>query len=199
MSKPWIFFLLSKIGILNLQGCKEIIYLGNNNIIHNDIKPQNVVLTDDNQLVLIDFGNAYIMENQKYIKNIKIRTTPYCSSIFYTIKGIQNNKILMIEHLQAKACLYILIFILSYEHHLGFILNDKSIYKLEIDQYNCDNYNECYLLQNFISNILYGIKDIEKVIIECAEKIFMSQYCNCDISKLYGISNLIYDLEKIII
>ena len=184
---------------------KEILLLGNNNIIHNDVKPQNIIVTSKNDLVLIDFGNAYIMEEN--INNLKLETTKYCSSIFYSIPNIEKDKIAMVEYLQSKACLYILIFILSYEQHFGYVMHVRSIYKLELNQ-NIDINENCYLSKYFISNILYGInkylallsKDVKKIIMNCSEKILnnINIVINNNNEMLYGITDLINDLELLI-
>lgn len=42
----------------------------NNNIIHRDIRPPNVILKENKELALIDFGLARIIDNEKYVKEI---------------------------------------------------------------------------------------------------------------------------------
>lgn len=41
-----------------LQLAKGIHYLHKNNIIHHDIKPENILITNNNQLKICDFGLA---------------------------------------------------------------------------------------------------------------------------------------------
>ena len=49
----------------------SIIYiLQQNNIVHRDIRPPNVIIKPNRQLVLIDFGLARYIDNERYIKEI---------------------------------------------------------------------------------------------------------------------------------
>lgn len=41
-----------------------IAILQKNNIVHRDIRPPNVILTDSNELILIDFGLARYIDNK---------------------------------------------------------------------------------------------------------------------------------------
>lgn len=47
-----------------------IAILQKNNIVHRDIRPPNVILTDSNELILIDFGLARYIDNKKYVKKM---------------------------------------------------------------------------------------------------------------------------------
>lgn len=44
--------------------------LHNNNIVHRDIRLPNVILKENNELALIDFGLARIIDDKKYVKEI---------------------------------------------------------------------------------------------------------------------------------
>ena len=44
---------------------KILIYLHGNNIIHNDLKPDNIMITDNEDIYLIDYGSAILTETQK--------------------------------------------------------------------------------------------------------------------------------------
>lgn len=46
-----------------LQLAEAMVWIHSNNIIHCDIKPDNVLLTSSNNLVLSDFGSAILLEN----------------------------------------------------------------------------------------------------------------------------------------
>lgn len=49
----------------------NIIYiLQENSIVHRDIRTSNVILNEDNQLVLIDFGLARYIDNNRYLKEV---------------------------------------------------------------------------------------------------------------------------------
>ncbi|NBK99228.1 MAG: protein kinase family protein, partial [Erysipelotrichia bacterium] len=42
--------------------------LQQNNIVHRDIRPPNVIIKENNDIVLIDFGLARYIDNKKYTK-----------------------------------------------------------------------------------------------------------------------------------
>ena len=44
--------------------------LHHNNIVHQDIRPPNIILKANNELALIDFGLARFLDNDKYTKDI---------------------------------------------------------------------------------------------------------------------------------
>lgn len=44
--------------------------LHHNNIVHQDIRPPNIILKANNELALIDFGLARFIDNNKYTKDI---------------------------------------------------------------------------------------------------------------------------------
>jgi serine/threonine-protein kinase len=44
--------------------------LHNNNIVHRDIRPTNVILKENKDIALIDFGLARIIDNKRYVKDI---------------------------------------------------------------------------------------------------------------------------------
>lgn len=44
--------------------------LQENNIVHRDIRTSNVILNENNQLVLIDFGLARYIDNNRYLKDV---------------------------------------------------------------------------------------------------------------------------------
>lgn len=46
----------------------EILY--NNNIVHRDIRLPNVIVRENNDLALIDFGLARIIDNHRYVKEV---------------------------------------------------------------------------------------------------------------------------------
>ena len=44
--------------------------LHGNNIVHRDIRPPNVILKQDKEIALIDFGLSRTMDNKKYVKEV---------------------------------------------------------------------------------------------------------------------------------
>ncbi|OOM81567.1 protein kinase family protein [Clostridium sp. BL-8] len=44
--------------------------LHNNNIVHRDIRPTNVILKENGDIALIDFGLARIIDNKRYVKDV---------------------------------------------------------------------------------------------------------------------------------
>jgi serine/threonine protein kinase len=49
---------MEKIKIYALQIARGISYLHKNNVIHGDLKPQNILLMADDELKICDFGLA---------------------------------------------------------------------------------------------------------------------------------------------
>ena len=47
-----------------------IAILQENNIVHRDIRTSNIILNENNKLVLIDFGLARCIDNERYLKEI---------------------------------------------------------------------------------------------------------------------------------
>lgn len=62
----------SKIEIYNIaeELLNIIEILQENNIVHRDIRTSNVILNENNQLVLIDFGLARYIDNNRYLKDV---------------------------------------------------------------------------------------------------------------------------------
>jgi serine/threonine protein kinase len=44
--------------------------LHNNNIVHRDIRPTNVILKENEEIALIDFGLARIIDDKRYVKDV---------------------------------------------------------------------------------------------------------------------------------
>lgn len=64
---------------------KTISYMHSQHIIHNDIKLENIVVTDDNRLLLIDFGLSEVLSNEKH-------SDKYVGTMNYTAPEISQNK-----------------------------------------------------------------------------------------------------------
>lgn len=62
----------SKVQIFKIanQLLEIISILQNNNIVHRDIRPPNVILKDNGNVVLIDFGLARYIDDKKYTKQV---------------------------------------------------------------------------------------------------------------------------------
>ena len=60
---------------------KEILnglnFIHDNNIQHSDIKPSNIIVTNNNKPVIIDFDFSVIIKNEFLIRNIIVGTKPY--------------------------------------------------------------------------------------------------------------------------
>lgn len=52
-----------------LQIMSAVAYLHKRKILHNDLKPQNILVTDENKLILSDFGLARRVNRRKYIRD----------------------------------------------------------------------------------------------------------------------------------
>jgi len=59
-----------------LQVVRALVYLHANQVIHKDIKPQNLILTDDGTIVLVDFGIARAPDAQGRSHTLLHATTP---------------------------------------------------------------------------------------------------------------------------
>lgn len=59
-----------------LQICHAIKFLIQNKIVHLDLKPSNILLSDDLKIKLIDFGNSYCESLHEKIPNVAY-TYPY--------------------------------------------------------------------------------------------------------------------------
>ena len=51
--------------VLVYQALRTLNYLHKNNIVHRDIKPDNIMINHNNEAVLIDFGVSALLEDKK--------------------------------------------------------------------------------------------------------------------------------------
>jgi predicted Ser/Thr protein kinase len=52
-----------------LQVCRALAYASRHGVIHRDVKPANIVITDENRAVLVDFGLARAEESDSLVTN----------------------------------------------------------------------------------------------------------------------------------
>lgn len=78
-----------KVIALGIQLCKVLIYLHSQNppIIYRDIKPANIILQENGQLKLIDFGIARIYKKHQKGDTVKLGTPGYCAPEQYSSRG----------------------------------------------------------------------------------------------------------------
>jgi len=70
------------------QIAEAVKYIHSHNILHRDLKPDNIILTDDGRLVLIDFGNAKDLSSstQRTSSTTAVLTPGYGAPEQYSIK-----------------------------------------------------------------------------------------------------------------
>lgn len=61
-----------------IQLAEVIYYLHQNNIIYRDLKPKNIVVTEDEKLCLVDFSSSRIYKAQQTMDTVLIGTSGYC-------------------------------------------------------------------------------------------------------------------------
>lgn len=83
--KDWLFergsLSLSDTTEVMKKVLKALVYLEKNNVIHNDLKPANIVVYNNNNLLdvkLVDFGNAVVKCHQQY-DELKKCSPVYCA------------------------------------------------------------------------------------------------------------------------
>jgi serine/threonine protein kinase len=81
---------LNDIIILFTQLADIIAYIHSVNIVHNDLKPENIVWGDDDKIYLIDFGSAAFSNITG--STTRSRTTSYAGSAPEILKNIKINK-----------------------------------------------------------------------------------------------------------
>lgn len=68
-----------------------VTYLIEKNILHRDIKPANIILTRDNEPILIDFGFSEIIHEQKISRVFNVGSPAYMSPEAY-LKTLYSEK-----------------------------------------------------------------------------------------------------------
>lgn len=66
-------------------------YIHDKHVLHRDIKPDNVMITPDNRIVLIDFGSAREFVNDEFQKHTTILTKGYAPPEQYTSSSKKGN------------------------------------------------------------------------------------------------------------
>ena len=139
--------------IINLlkQIVNGLLFLQNKNIVHRDIKPQNILLFPKNIYKIADFGEA------KYIKNIKEQTTLKGSELFMSpilYKGYKLNQKSQ-NHNPFKSDVFSLGYCTLYAMCLNLnILNDLRELTTMKSIINCINK---YIMPNLFSNKLINL------------------------------------------
>ena len=139
--------------IINLlkQIVNGLLFLQNKNIVHRDIKPQNILLFPKNIYKIADFGEA------KYIKNIKEQTTLKGSELFMSpilYKGYKLNQKSQ-NHNPFKSDVFSLGYCILYAMCLNLnILNDLRELTTMKSIINCINK---YIMPNLFSNNLINL------------------------------------------
>ena len=141
--------------------------LQRHNIAHRDIKPQNILLFDNNEFKIADFGEAKELINKSKEKKDTITQTIrgtelYMSPIlFYSLQKSDNSK--YIEHNVYKSDVFSLglCFLLAATLTFNALcdireLSDMISIKLALQKYLKSRYSERFM------NVLYGMLEIEE-------------------------------------
>jgi serine/threonine-protein kinase len=100
---------------------KAFAHMCENNVIHRDVKPNNILISEDNEIILVDFGLAK-EEGQK--------TLSVGDELFGTPRFMAPERVLDSEHLTIKTDIYSLGVTLYYIVSGKYPFDDKNLVKI---------------------------------------------------------------------